>query len=431
MGQPDSNILIIGAGTWGFSIALELARRGHTGIKVLDGCSFPSAISAGNDLNKIAEVAKKPSDSDTDEAYFWNHVSQVSMRAWNHDPLFKPFYHETGFIMAAVSDKAYVRCLEYAESENADLRPLNTKEQFQKTMPDGVLQGDFPGWRGFWKRSGAGWVFASGTMRAMYDEASRLGVQFVTGDPFGRVGELLYSYKSGTAIGARTTDGIQHIATHVFLAAGANSDQLLDFKKQLRPTAWTLAHLPLSTEETQRYVNLPVLYGVDRGFFIEPDVESHEIKICDEHPGYLNPVNSDNGEWRSVPFSCHQIPRKAEPRMRCFLSETMPQFANRKFSSTRICWDADTEDRIFLIDKHPTYHNLIMAVGGSGNGFMACPAIGVLVANLFEGKSGGRLRNMMRWRPERSVDRDWWDTQDRYGAEGKVMDFREVEDWTS
>lgn len=52
--MSQSNVLIIGAGTWGCSIALELARRGYTGIKVLDGNAFPSATSAGNDLNKIA-----------------------------------------------------------------------------------------------------------------------------------------------------------------------------------------------------------------------------------------------------------------------------------------------------------------------------------------------------------------------------------------
>jgi sarcosine oxidase/L-pipecolate oxidase len=53
--MSNNDILIIGAGTWGCSIALELARRGHTSITVLDGSAFPSAISAGNDLNKIAE----------------------------------------------------------------------------------------------------------------------------------------------------------------------------------------------------------------------------------------------------------------------------------------------------------------------------------------------------------------------------------------
>lgn len=53
--NSHSDVLIVGAGTWGCSIALELARRGHSRIAVLDGSPFPSAISAGNDLNKIAE----------------------------------------------------------------------------------------------------------------------------------------------------------------------------------------------------------------------------------------------------------------------------------------------------------------------------------------------------------------------------------------
>jgi sarcosine oxidase/L-pipecolate oxidase len=53
--MDKKNILIVGGGTWGCSIALELARRGFTNIKVLDALPFPSPIAAGNDLNKIAE----------------------------------------------------------------------------------------------------------------------------------------------------------------------------------------------------------------------------------------------------------------------------------------------------------------------------------------------------------------------------------------
>ncbi|CAO2656408.1 Nn.00g052110.m01.CDS01 [Neocucurbitaria sp. VM-36] len=429
--ERTSNILIIGAGTWGCSIALELARRGHTGIKVLDGCSFPSAISAGNDLNKIAEEANNPSEADSDEVYFWNRITKVAMHAWNHDSVFAPFYRETGFIMAAVTGEAYERCEEYAETEDADLIPLNSREDFESTMPKGVLQGSLPGWRGFWKQGGAGWVFASGAIKAMHHEATKLGVQFVTSELEGKVQELIFSYNS--VLGARTPDGIIHIARQTILAAGANSSTLLDFEKQLRPTAWTLAHLPLSAEEAQLYQRLPILYGVDRGFFIEPDVERHEMKICDEHPGYINPVIDSSGEMHSVPFARCQIPKEAETRMRRLLSETMPQFAEREFSFARICWDADTIDRIFLIDKHPKLRNLVVAVGGSGNGFMACPAIGSLVADVYENKSEmeERVRKMLRWRPEISVDRDWWDTQGRYGGDGRVMDMREVGEWTS
>jgi sarcosine oxidase/L-pipecolate oxidase len=51
----DALILIVGAGTWGCSTALHLARRGYKNITVLDAYEVPSPISAGNDVNKIVE----------------------------------------------------------------------------------------------------------------------------------------------------------------------------------------------------------------------------------------------------------------------------------------------------------------------------------------------------------------------------------------
>jgi choline dehydrogenase-like flavoprotein len=53
--SKHSSILIIGAGTWGCSTALHLARRGYTSITALDAHPLPSPISAGNDINKIVE----------------------------------------------------------------------------------------------------------------------------------------------------------------------------------------------------------------------------------------------------------------------------------------------------------------------------------------------------------------------------------------
>lgn len=50
-----SSILIVGAGTWGCSTALHLVRRGYTNVTVLDPYPVPSAIAAGNDVNKIME----------------------------------------------------------------------------------------------------------------------------------------------------------------------------------------------------------------------------------------------------------------------------------------------------------------------------------------------------------------------------------------
>lgn len=53
--NPTSSILIIGAGVWGCSTALHLARRGYANVTVLDPYPIPSPIAAGNDINKIME----------------------------------------------------------------------------------------------------------------------------------------------------------------------------------------------------------------------------------------------------------------------------------------------------------------------------------------------------------------------------------------
>jgi len=48
-------------------------------------------------------------------------------------------------------------------------------------MPEGVLTGLFPGWKGGFKRTEAGWVSARGALMSAFREAERLGVKFITG----------------------------------------------------------------------------------------------------------------------------------------------------------------------------------------------------------------------------------------------------------
>lgn len=299
-------------------------------------------------------------------------------------------------------------------------------------MPPGVLTGEFPGWKGWFSQKDAGWIHALKAMVSAYTEAKRLGVKFTTGTPNGKV--VAITYDNGDVTGAQTADGTIHRADHIILAAGAGSDRLLDFKKQLRPTAWTLCHISMTPEEAQRLRNLPVLFNVEKGFFMEPDEDKHELKICDEHPGYCNFIEDPQNpaEKRSVPFPKHQIPLEAEARARSFLRETMPHLADRPFSFARICWDADTVDRAFLIDRHPGYPSLLVAVGGSGNGAMQMPSIGGFIADALEGKLQEELKTVVRWRPEIAVERDWTSTQDRFGGPDKVMDFQDVRDneWT-
>lgn len=126
-------------------------------------------------------------------------------------------------------------------------------------MPPGVPTGYFYGWKGWSSQRDAGCIYAHKAMVSAYTEAKRLGVKFTTDTPYGKVVAL--TYNNADAIGAQTADSTIHRADHIILAAGTGSDQLIDFKKQPWPTAWTLCHIPMTTKEAQKDRNLPLLNG--------------------------------------------------------------------------------------------------------------------------------------------------------------------------
>ena len=344
-----------------------------------------------------------------------------------------PYFHETGFIIAGHTPTyiEHVRQSEIYPSES-DFVPLESAEDFRQTMPQGVLSGQFPGWKGWWKKDDCGWIHARKALVSAHDEAERLGVCFITGSPQGHAVELVYSSDGKDVAGVKTADGVVHNADRVIVSAGATTDRLVDMKNQLRPTAWTLCHIQMSPDECKLYRNLPVLFNCAKGFFMEPDEDKRELKICDEHPGYVNWVTDSDGQKRSIPFAKHQIPLEAERRARDFLRDTMPHLAERDLVFARICWDADSPDRFFIIDYHPQYASLLIACGASGNGAMQVPSIGGFITDRLEGKLCPKLTHSCRWRPETAVDRDWKSTQDRFGAEDRLMDFQDVRDdqWT-
>ncbi|KAK7921397.1 hypothetical protein PG985_009419 [Apiospora marii] len=442
--EKNSSILIIGAGTWGTSIAYRLVKRGYTNIKVLDSNTFPSAISAGNDHNKILEEPISPPAADqTDLDYAWNTIETLSSEVWRHDPVHAPHYHPTGFIYAAVGDEAWEKVKAAAEARPDVYAPLEDAEAFRQTMPDGVLTGDLTGWRGFIRREGAGWVEARDVLLDVHAAAAEGGATFVCDPRAGRVAELLYDDGGDgdeVVVGAKTADGATHRADFTILAAGAGASTLVDFEKQLRPTAWTLGHVALTADEAPAYAELPVLFNVDGGFFLSPPKSAiaagePELKICDEHPGYIHLADGkDGGEKQPVPVPRQAVPRTSATNMHKLLQATVPQLADRPLLRPRLCWDADTPDRLFLIARYPrggSSQRLLVAAGGSGNGFMNAPAVGILVADLLEDRLEERMAKSLRWRPETAVDRDWFDTQGRFGGAGKVVDLGEIpdDDW--
>lgn len=436
--SKQQSIVIVGGGTWGVSISLELARAGFTNITVLDPFPIPSPIAAGNDINKIVEKpGTLPSTDEISQAFECS--LSLAMDSWLNDPVYKPYFHPTGLILSSSSPEAMKGLGPSEDYENSPyFTRLDSAADFQQTMPKGILTGEFEKWKGWYTKEGSGWCHASKALRSAYIESSKLGVKFIMGRS-GQVSHLLYD--SNRVRGVKTFDSIEYYSDLIVLSAGSYSNEIFDFRGQLRPTAWTLAHIKMTSEEQAKYKDLPVLFNNELGFFMEPDVDRGELKICDEHPGYCNWISGNElpekvvggpprEGRRSIPFGRQGIPKSSEDRIRKFLRVTMPQLAERPLCFGRICWDADTPDRAFLIDRVPGFESsLIVAVGGSGNGVMNMPAIGKIVKGLIENDVPEIFRKVFRWRPESALYRNFDDTQGRFGAENKVMDLQKVKDW--
>ncbi|CAD6445725.1 cdc73eb1-2fa9-4dba-8156-db2da58834a3 [Sclerotinia trifoliorum] len=196
-----SRILIARGGTWAVCTAIRLARRGYIDVTIFDTYSIPSPISAGNDINKIVEEGSFLEDEDD--------ISMISTKQPGvgcHDTIFKPYYHPSGYIVAA-DISAALEQLEKRETPNSRIGfvTLNIAGEFRKTMLPGALTGDFPGWKGVFKSSDAGWVHARKAVKS-----------FVTSLIFG----------DRDVLGIKTADGKEHRGDRAILAADAGADAL-------------------------------------------------------------------------------------------------------------------------------------------------------------------------------------------------------------
>ena len=155
-------------------------------------------------------------------------------RAWKSDPVFRDFCHETGYVISASSEAAVEQI---RESERPSVErgyvELTSAEAFRRTMPEGVLTGEFPGWKGWFKATGSGWVHARKGLVAAAEEARRLGVEFVCGESQGRVVEIIMDSQQDVQ-GARTADGVFHRADRKSRATQSPRPCLLTACRQIQ-----------------------------------------------------------------------------------------------------------------------------------------------------------------------------------------------------
>lgn len=372
-----SNILIVGAGVFGASAALELALRSHS-VTLVDPGPLPHPRASSTDISKVVRA-------DYGKDLFYTRLAReciTGWRSWNTESG-QDLFHETGFLILAGQE------MQPGGFEYDSCEVMRSLGQDVELMRGGRLREKFPAWTsnnypdGYFNPN-AGWAESANVVQWLLLRARDAGVVV-------REGETMQALlTSGSRVdGIRTDSGSELRGDAVIVAAGA----------------WTPTLLPWMGDAV-KCVGQPVYY-------FEPD--NPERYLPDRFPPWAADIG--NTGWYGFPvqpdgtmkIANHGTGIPADPRfesgvpvemdsvLRDFLENTFPELAGTPIKSRRLCFYCDSWDGDFWIDWDPDRPGLLVATGGSGHGFKFAPMMGTLIADRFEGKAN-EWASRFRWR---------------------------------
>ncbi|TGO38579.1 hypothetical protein BHYA_0072g00420 [Botrytis hyacinthi] len=420
----DTSYLIVGSGVFGTSTAYHLSLAHPTSsITVLDrSSSFPCSVAASHDYNKIVRADY--------EDIFYCELALKAREMWKNNPLYKPYYHESGFVI--VDDTGLGRRIidNYENLGVSDHHARIVGPDEMKSLYGGLFQGtDWRGVKEVFINEGSGWAEATKAVREVTEMAMANGVKFVKGD----VENLVFTV-DGDCIGVMTKDGRTFRADKIILSTGAGTAKLLadsapqmhHFLAEDRITAAAIVsgHVNLSETEYDRIKKTPVFdhaVGDVLGAVLPPtegilkfylDVTLKNTSLH-ERSGHMISAPPDEADQAQ-----HKVPKRLQEECYRVMKGIYSELAeDLKFNSFRMCWDGITPDQDFIISAHPRCQNLHIATGGSFHGWKFLPIIGDYVVQMLDNKLDANL--LSRWA---------WDRDQKGSVHKKFVPKRELKD---
>lgn len=222
MAFGKSSYIIVGAGVFGVSTAYHLIQRyPNASVTLVDRDAFDadSRVAASWDWNKAVRA-------DYDDIVY----CQLALEAqdiFRTDPLWKPYFHETGIYWICRSDYAQDVIENYRKlGRQADLAAYSIEDA--RKMFGGLFdEADYKGVKEVLVNKTSGWGAAGDCLVAITRKAIELGVKYVTAD----VVNLKFS-PDGRCEGIKTATGQTLTASHVVLCTGAFTPKLLEWSAQ-------------------------------------------------------------------------------------------------------------------------------------------------------------------------------------------------------
>ncbi|KAF2099926.1 FAD dependent oxidoreductase [Rhizodiscina lignyota] len=448
--DKDTPINIVGAGVFGLSTALHLARRGYRNVTIFDKQPYEKTLysylngcdAASADFNKIIRAAYGPQTE-----YQQLTLEAISeWNAWNSElassKSVPPGMNSTDRVFVNCGELSLLDADELPAFELATISGMDAAghkdTQFSTTDPSHLAMAEKKGF-GFamdpFKRvdrgkknvgvldSTGGMAVADKACRFALHKARTLGVHTVLDPVRGALESLCYDESGKTVTGIKTRDGIVHQAALTVLACGGWTPSILpELDGLCETTAGSVVHFRIPRESPlfERFApqNFPtwaynMREGAEGGLYGFPRDENGVLKIGYRGTKYTNPRVQHDGAERSVPVTrwstspgqsqenLKAIPQQALKVITKFLNEFIPELKAEGIDIflTRVCWYTDSFDNHFVIDRVPEREGLMVATGGSGHAFKFLPVIGNYVVDRIEGVGPDRpALKAWKWR---------------------------------
>ncbi|KAL4932450.1 uncharacterized protein BDV17DRAFT_287968 [Aspergillus undulatus] len=436
-------IIIVGAGIFGLSTALHLARRGYNNVTVFDkqpydktlysylkGCDAasagthtytPLAHSPGRLTIRPEQIIRSAYGSSAEyQSLTLNAIEE--WKAWNGEI-------QSGKTVPpgmTTSDRVFIQnghlvltdrdtLPDFEVASIANIKKAGFKDtQLDLTNSSNVQVAE---------RKGLGYAVdpfrrkrAGKSNVGVLDTTGGLGVKFILDPVAGKLQSLCYGHGSSrepstrkTVIGIKTADDKLHNATITILACGGWTPSLLPALDNLcEATAGSvvLFKLEQGTPLFDRFAperfpswQYKMRDGAEGGLYGFPRDENEWLKIGYRGTKYTNPTLQDDGKERSISVTRWSgseqgggsmftaIPAQAVKVVRAFSESHLPVLAENglDIALTRVCWYTDSFDNHLVIDRVPGKDGLMVATGGSGHAFKYLPKIENWVVDIMEG----------------------------------------------